>query len=240
MRRFFVPPELLSAGEFDLPEETLRHMQVLRLQPGMEVELLDGRGACCSCEILALERKRGTARVKNCRQVSEKALPLTLFQGLPKGDKFDLILQKGTELGLSRFVPTLCERCQPSGRGRPQRWQRIMSEAARQSRRMLLPRLDETTPLAEALTACDHELKLVPWEQSATPLAEVLPSQPPRDAAILVGPEGGLTSGEVEFAMRRGFRPVSLGERILRTETAGFAVAGILQYLYGDLGNDRA
>ncbi|ORJ61272.1 16S rRNA (uracil(1498)-N(3))-methyltransferase [Geothermobacter hydrogeniphilus] len=239
MRRFFIDPQLLTEEQIRLPEEILRHLRVLRLQPGMEIELLDGAGLSCSCELLELDRRRGLARVKKRHRVSENTLPLTLLQGLPKGDKFDLVLQKGTELGISRFVPTLCERCQPSGRPRLPRWQRIIREAARQSGRMLLPELAEPLPLGDALNRCRSELRLVPWEQDTTPLQAVLPSTAPRDAAILIGPEGGLSAAEVEMAQQQGFIPVSLGSRILRTETAGFAVAGILQYLYGDLGTNR-
>lgn len=237
MRRFFIDPQLLREERLELPDEVLRHLLVLRLQPGMEIELLDGAGLSCQCELLELNRKHAVVRVKKRAQVSEKALSLTLYQGLPKGDKFDLIAQKGTELGVARFVPTLCDRCQPTGRARLSRWQKIIREAARQSARNILPQLAEPTPLGTALATCSTDLRLVPWEGSQTPMAEVLPVEAPRDVAILIGPEGGLSAEEVALAQKNNFTPISLGSRILRTETAGFAVAGILQYLYGDLGN---
>ncbi len=236
MRRFFIDPELLEEEQIELPEEVLRHLQVLRLQTGDRIELLNGSGTSCHCELLEIGRKLARVQVKKRHQVSEKALQLTLCQGLPKGDKFDLVLQKGTELGISRFQPTLCQRNQQPGRPRLQRWQKIVREAARQSGRQLLPELLAPAPLTDIMANCDQELRLVPWEQSQTPLAEVLPAAPPQNAAVLIGPEGGLSSTEIDLAKEHGFIPVSLGPRILRTETAGFAVAGILQYLYGDLG----
>lgn len=111
-------------------------------------------------------------------------------------------------------------------------------EAARQSGRTILPQVDAPGLLSQQLENCQAQLRLILWEEARLPLAAALPGTPLRDVAILVGPEGGLSREEVELASQFGFLPVSLGPRILRTETAGFAVAGILQYLYGDLGRD--
>jgi 16S rRNA (uracil1498-N3)-methyltransferase len=164
-----------------------------------------------------------------------------LIQGLPKGDKMDLILQKGTELGISRFTPLLSGRSVPRLNqdrrdNRRQRWLKIIEEASRQSRRPCLPRLDEVETFDEVLKA-DEGLKLLLWEETCQPLAQVLPTDPPGSAALLVGPEGGFAEAEVARATQAGFVPVSLGPRILRTETAGFTLAAILQYLYGDIGH---
>lgn len=241
MRQFFVPPEALGGDAVTLEGEVHHHLAtVLRLGPGEEILLLDGRGTLCRCRIERLDRRGGLARVLECRQEPETAFPIQLLQGLPKADKMELVLQKGTELGLGAFTPVLAERSvsAPRERGekRQQRWERIVREAARQSRRRLLPRLDPPQPLAEALAACTADLRLMLWEQESHPLAAALPATPPRNAAILVGPEGGFSSAEVNAARATGFVPVGLGPRILRSETAGFAVASILQYLYGDLG----
>jgi 16S rRNA (uracil1498-N3)-methyltransferase len=153
----------------------------------------------------------------------------------------DLVLQKGTELGVSIFVPVLAGRSvSRPGTGqekRQVRWERIVKEAARQCRRPCLPHLASPVPLAQALAECHADLRLMLWEEENRPLAEALPSAAPRQAAILVGPEGGFSPQEAELARLSGFLPVRIGPRILRTETAGFAVASILQYLYGDLGS---
>jgi 16S rRNA (uracil1498-N3)-methyltransferase len=130
----------------------------------------------------------------------------------------DLVLQKGTELGMTAFTPVLAERSIPSadrGEKRRQRWERIIREAAQQSRRTYLPRLDKVLPLTDALRHCGEDLRLLLWEEESRPLADILPAVAPRDVAVLVGPEGGFSVGEVALARRAGFIPVSLGQRIL-------------------------
>lgn len=241
MRRFFVPPGDLTGEEITLAGETLHHLGVLRLSAGEEILLLDGMGTLCRCRLEFLDRRSGKARVLSRWSEGESAFPVRLLQALPKGDKMDLILQKGTELGVTAFVPVLAGRsvARPAGgqeEKRLTRWERIVREAARQCRRPRLPHLTTPLPLVEALEGCGADLRLMLWEGESRPLAEVLPDAPPRDAAILVGPEGGFAPQEAEKARRTGFVPVRIGPRILRTETAGFAVAAILQYLYGDLG----
>lgn len=243
MRRFFVSPTSLRQSTIPLEGDTLHHLsKVLRLTPGEEILLLDGRGNLCQCRIESLGRKSGEARVLRRWQESEGVLPIQLLQSLPKGDKMELILQKGTELGVTEFVPVLAGRSTPRlvadrEESRQQRWERIIQEAARQCRRPVLPRLAQTIALADALGACSAELRLLPWEEESRPLAEVLPRLPPASTAVLIGPEGGFSTAEASLASAAGFLPISLGPRILRSETAGFAVATILQHHYGDLGS---
>lgn len=151
----------------------------------------------------------------------------------------ELVLQKGTELGVCAFTPVLTGRSIPGGEGsegnRMKRWRRVLDEAARQCRRAYLPRLDAPLSLADALTGSQEELRLLLWEKGALPLAEALPAHRPINAAVLIGPEGGFSDEEAALAMKAGFLPVGLGPRILRTETAGLALAAILQFHYGDL-----
>ncbi len=242
--RFFVPAEIsLQGDQVVLHGETLHHMRdVLRLRSGARVMLFDGAGLCCEVLIEQVDRQRAEARVLGRRQVTENLFPITVIQSVPKGDKFDLVLQKGTELGVSVFQPVLTERTIPrvprsKVAQREFRWQKIVREAARQSRRSLLPELRPVCPLAEALTTDSPHLKLALWEAGARPLAELLPVRPPVGVTVLIGPEGGLSDQEVALATKAGFKPVHLGPRILRTETAGLAVTPILQYLYGDWQN---
>ncbi len=241
MLRFFVPPELLVGEEISLPEEVVHHLgTVLRRPTGEEVLLLDGLGKICRCRIDQLAKRAGSAHILESRQETEAAFSLTLLQALPKGDKFDLILQKGTELGVTAFAPVTTERSLPPlpadrEASRRQRWQRIISEAARQSRRPILPFLSPPRPLATALGTCREELRLFFWEGESRPLATILPATPPAGAAILIGPEGGFSAAEAVAIQAAGFQPVHLGPRILRTETAGFTAAAILQFLFGNL-----
>ncbi|MFO7981864.1 MAG: 16S rRNA (uracil(1498)-N(3))-methyltransferase [Desulfuromonadales bacterium] len=237
MRRFFVSPERLREESLDLDGELLRHLTVLRLQAGDEVLLLDGTGCVCRCHIEFLNRKDGRARCLERWREEDTALPVHLLQGVPKGDKMDVVLQKGVELGVSRLTPVICRRSVTRNAGsvrRQERWQRIVNEAARQSRRPVLPNLDPPLPLPDAMNRCDADLRLLLWEEGSSPLQDVLPTERPASVAILVGPEGGLATEEAQLAIGHGFKPVRLGPRILRTETAALAVASVLQYLYGD------
>ena len=239
MQRFFVPPPILRECPILLPEEVHHHLEVLRLPPGTELLLLDGEGGIHLCRLTRCDRK--SAQVERLRSWREQdsAWPLQLLQGRPKGDKMELSLQKATERGIGHFSPRHCTRSIPApGREdrRLQRWQLIISEAARQCRRPVLPRLDRPLPFSEALQQCRAALRLMLWEEESLPLAEVLPEAAPASAALLVGPEGGFTEDEAAQARRSGFIPVRFGPRILRSETAGFAAASLLQFRYGDLG----
>ena len=239
--RFFLPGEDFSPTEIHFSDDVLHHLHtVLRLTVDSEAIFLDGTGHCCRVRITRLDRKRGTAQVLQRWQTAETALPIHLVQALPKGDKFDLVLQKGTELGISAFHPVLTKRSvalpdRQRSEQRQQRWQRIVQEAARQSRRSHLPQLTPLSPLESVLEARPQGLRLVLWEAGAKPLAEALPSTSPSEVTILIGPEGGFDPGEIDLIAAYGFIPVHLGPRILRTETTGLAVTSILQYLYGDM-----
>jgi len=244
MRRFFAPPELMTGERIELPADILQHIKVLRLAVGAQIELLDGEGQLLLCRLEQLQKSAGLARVEKRLQLPEQQLQLQLLQGIPKGSKLELVLQKGTELGITRFTPVYCHNgdVRPSGRqaGKQERWSRIVREAARQSQQGRLPRVDEPQDLVAALNSCSAGLRLFPWERAARPLQKALPALPPASVALLIGPEGGFTEREAEQAAHAGFEPVSLGGRILRSETAGIAVASIIQYLFGDLGADPA
>jgi 16S rRNA (uracil1498-N3)-methyltransferase len=242
MHRFFVPPALLAGDDVRLDGDVVQHLAVvLRLPAGSEVLLLDGCGGVCRCLLLTVGKRAVTARVLERWRETETLLPLRLLQGVPKGERMDLVLQKGTELGVGVFTPVLSERSVPRldgarGAQRQERWQRIVNEATRQCRRPVLPSVGVPVVLAEALSTCNEALRLMLWEEESRPLAAVLPNETPADVALLVGPEGGFSATEAKQAKDNGFVAVGLGPRILRSETAGFAVAAILQHRYGDLG----
>lgn len=241
MQRFFLAETSFAVGlTVDLPAELLRHLRtVLRLPPGSEIDLLDGQGQIARAEVTAEYQ----ATVLSVRMEPPPRCHLSLIQGVPKGEKLELVLQKGTELGVNRFLPTPMTRSVGKLKAdreqkRLLRWQKIIQEAARQTGQAHLPQLCLKPNFVSAL-AEEADLKLLLWEQSEVPLEQVLPDQPPRQVAVIVGPEGGVTTEEAETAIAAGYRAVSLGPRILRTETAGLAIMAILQYLYGDLANGR-
>lgn len=238
MRSFYLPQVALSAGlRVELPRDLQRHIgKVLRLQPGAEIELFDGRGNFAESVLLADSRVEIRA-VAGC---PPPPCRLTLIQGMPKGDKLELVLQKGTELGVNHFALVEMERTvgrlkSDRREKRVERWEKIIQEAARQCRQYHMPSLYAGASFEESLGRVDAECKLVLWEEGAEALPTALPKTPPASVAVVVGPEGGISRAEVEVAENNGFRPVRLGQRILRTETAGLAIMSILQYLYGDL-----
>jgi 16S rRNA (uracil1498-N3)-methyltransferase len=235
MHRLFVTPEALKDGNVVIADEAFHHLSVLRLRAGDEILLLDGGGHLARAVLRQVSRSAAQAEVLARWEESEGLLPLRLIQGLPKGEKFEWLLEKGVELGISTFTPVITERSQVRGE-KIARWQRIIQEAARQSRRPLLPILEELRPLAQALTQTTETLRLMLWEEGSTPLNAALPLDAPASCSLLVGPEGGFSATEAQSAIAAGFIPVSLGKRILRTETAGMAVAAVLQNRYGDFG----
>lgn len=253
LNRFYVPPERINQGEAIIEGPEANHLaRVLRLSPGEPVRVFDGQGN----EFLSRIREINGSRVfvtleaepeKDLMVKREPALEVVLGQGLPKGDKMELIIQKGTELGVTRVIPMVTERTivrlEPDRAAkRQQRWQKVAAEAARQSQRLLIPRVDLPTGFNEVLKALPNPettLCLIPWEdESACFLKPVLRERAdiPKSVWVFIGPEGGFSAAEIEQARAAGAIPVSLGPRILRTETAGFTVVTMLLYEWGDLG----
>jgi 16S rRNA (uracil1498-N3)-methyltransferase len=239
--RFFVSAESMQESHVEITGDTFHHLRnVLRVKPGQTLTLMDGRGNCCNVELVAAHRQYATGKIINRWQEKNQALPITLIQSLPKGDKFDLILQKGTEMGVSCFQPITTEHSIPKQltasrlSKREQRWRRIVNEAARQSRRSFLPEVAPLLSLKDIIHESGNNLKLVLWEAGASPLVKVLPDKRPEGVSLLIGPEGGFSAQEIDTAVAAGFHAVHLGPRILRTETAGLAATPVLQYLYGD------
>jgi len=243
VQRFVLSKADLIVGQsISFPVEVLKHLRtVLRISAGAEIELLDGCGRVAEARV----GEDFSAQILAVRQVAEPDCHLSLIQGLPKGEKLELVLQKGTELGVNCFLPTQMERsvCRLKAdreQKRLVRWQTIIQEAARQSGQPWLPELQFKDNLSAALDLVEADLKLFLWEESAQPLEQLLPAQPPKRIAVIVGPEGGITATEAQSAKLAGFQAVSLGPRILRTETTGLAIMAILQYLYGDLAKGRS
>ncbi len=242
MRCFYLAePELCSGGIIRLPNELKKHLQtVLRLQPGDKIQLFNGVGQVAT----TILRENSEVELQNVVKFPVPLCSLVLIQGIAKGDKLELVLQKGTELGVNEFHLTTMERSigllkSNRKQKRLERWQKIIQEAARQSRQYYLPQLVVDTSLSETLSTVEADLKLLLWEDSAIPLTEVLPKISPQRIAVVVGPEGGISPQEVDQAMAKGYQAVSLGPRVLRTETAGLAIMTILQYLYGDLASGQ-
>jgi len=246
MRRFFIDENAVTDNTALVTGNLFCPMtRVLRLKIGTRVILSDGKGRRHVGSIASIGKECLTVSITRSLTEPEKTSGplLALFQGLPKGSKMEFILQKCTELGADSFVPFLSERTVarlPKEREaeRLERWSRVIRESARQSARTSLPLLSPVRDFSEIVGTADQTVKLLLWEEEkSNRLRSVLDSLPrPDSVALLVGPEGGLSRGEVASAESWGFIPVTLGTRILRTETAGMALLSILQFYWGDMG----
>jgi 16S rRNA (uracil1498-N3)-methyltransferase len=173
---------------------------------------------------------------------TESPLEIVLLQALPERERMELIIQKGTELGVATIVPFKSERSisleeRERKQKKAHRWQQIAIQAAKQSRRARVPLVKQYCSFTEALELSREEgFKIILWEKEGRHLKTMLGSSLPRRIEAMVGPEGGFTDAEVRRAEAEGFIPVKLGQRILRTETAAITLLGILQYALGDLG----
>ncbi len=242
MHRFFIPPDWIGQDKVSIKGEQARQIcRVLRLYPKDHITVLDNTGAEYEVEIdiVSGELVQGNM-VRKSLCPNESKTKITLFQALLKIDKFELVLQKGVELGISTLVPFLSERCtvKKPAESRIARWRKIAQEAAEQSRRALVPAVLPVVSFQEACRLAGKPSILL-WEGEKTiGLSEFLKNTPRNAPAVsvFIGPEGGFPPSEVEYARSLGIVPVSLGCRILRAETAGLAAVSAILYDRGELG----
>lgn len=218
-------------------------LRVMRASPGTPFVALAG-GMAYDCVLAGVEEGLAFGRVVSSRPATgEPRIRIALFQGLAKGEKMELVIQHGTELGIAEFIPVASARSvvkldEKKAADRTERWQRIAREAAEQSRRGTVPRVAAPVTWTQAVARiAEFDLALVPWEEGGEPLKAVLGAHPDaRSYAVFIGPEGGLTAEEVRLAREAGAVPVTLGPRILRTETAPLAAAAAILYARGEMG----
>ena len=249
MHRFFISPERIAGDQVALPQDVSRQLsRVLRARPGDRIVVLDGSGR--EHLVTLVEVAADTTRGKLLETSPGKGEPetrITLYQAVLKADRFEFVLQKGTEVGVSAFVPVICDRSVPRERAKPlspnryDRWRRIVKEAAEQSGRGRIPTVEAPTDFNRACTGVEG-LALMPWEQERemgmkSALAGLnggdLKGGP---VSVFVGPEGGFSADEVGRARSAGIATVSMGDRILRAETAGIVAAAAILYEAGELG----
>lgn len=240
--RFFVDPAAFAGAWFRLDDAELAHQLaiVLRLGRGDRVLLLDGAGWQYAVTIESIDRRGAIVGIITAREpaTGEPRLHLTVYLPLIRPERFEWALQKGVELGVSGFVPTICARgmeALPDDR-KLTRWRRIIREAAEQARRGCLPHLNPPLRFADACAqAATADCALLLWESGAAPpLAAALDNRSPATLALLSGPEGGLTAADRHIAEQHGIMCVSLGPRTLRAETAPIAAAAAVMYEYGE------
>ncbi len=244
MHRFIVREGLIPDAEVSLDREEAAHaFKVLRLRAGETVELTDGEGRLFGAELTGVSREEVTARVLEELDGKEAPVRITLYQGYPKADKLELIVQKLTELGACRIVPVVMERsvAKPDPKDKAKRRERLLriaQEAAKQCGRGMIPDVEEAISWKQALMRfSEHELMLMPWEDAHEVLMKDVHGERPavKDIAIVIGPEGGISEGEAGAAKDAGAICVTLGPRILRTETAALASVAVAMTLWGDI-----
>lgn len=242
MYQFFVKPEQIQDKTIVITGGDVNHIKnVLRMQPGEEIAVsngVDGREYRCGIETVS-----DTQVCCTLRFIKEDGLELPakvyLFQGLPKSDKMELIIQKAVELGVYEVIPMSTRRAvvkleDKKAKNRIARWQSIAEAAAKQSRRRIIPRITEVMTMEKAIAyASSMDVKVIPYElaedmQHTKTVIEGI--QPGQSVAVFIGPEGGFEEAEIASAQEAGVLPVTLGRRILRTETAGFTVLAWIMY----------
>jgi len=242
LTRVHVPGPLEVGAEITLPDQAAEHLvRVLRLEAGAPLVLFDGAGGEYPATLGARIGKRVTARVNSHTTVDrESPLDLTLLQGVARGERMDLIVQKATELGIARIVPVLAERsvvrvdAKRSDRKR-EHWQAIVESACEQCGRTRVPTVSEPLGLGDAVaTLPDNSARCLLSADGAESLVSFAARACAQPLVLLIGPEGGLADNEQKFARANGFVACRLGPRILRTETAGLAALSALQAVAGD------
>lgn len=242
MYQFFVEPSAILGNRVTITGKDVNHIKnVLRMKIGEEIAVsngMDGKEYRCGIEAFTEDEVICTLRF-----VKEDALELPskvyLFQGLPKADKMELIIQKAVELGVYQVIPVSCKRAvvkldEKKAKSKIARWQGIAEAAAKQSKRGIIPEVKEVMTMKEAISyseAC--HVRIIPYElaEGMEKTKEIIGSlKPGENVAIFIGPEGGFEEAEVTAAMESGIVPITLGKRILRTETAGMTVLSWIMY----------
>lgn len=242
MYQFFVEPGQIRDKEVIITDSDVNHIRnVLRMRPGEEIAVsngIDGREYRCGIERFTEDKVICTLRF-----VKEDGVELPsrifLFQGLPKADKMELIVQKAVELGAYEVIPVAARRCvvrldAKKAAAKIGRWQGIAEAAAKQSKRGVIPNVHSVMNMREAVAyAGTMDIRVIPYElaEDMGHTRDVIGAvEPGKDIAVFIGPEGGFEECEVQMAMEAGIEPITLGKRILRTETAGLTVLSWLMY----------
>ena len=252
MHKFFTPKELINENVAKIIGDDVKHIyKVLRISEGEKVVLNNCEGTEYLATVSSVNKQEVLLDIIEKLDLNnESEIKIYLFQGLPKAQKMDLIVQKGTELGINEFIPVITHRVDVKLKGefkKLDRLNRIALEAAKQSKRSIVPRVIEPLEFEDVLGKInDLDLFIVPYENAEnfgvkTLINKIRSEEKASDiksVGIFVGPEGGIEEEEIEKLKEKGAHIVTLGKRILRTETAGFVATALIQYELSDLGGN--
>ena len=238
MPRFYLPAPLAPHTTFSLPENIVRHIHVLRLNTDDSITLFNGTGNDFAATLQTIGKRHAECHIHAQRQPeNESPLAITLVQAVSSGERMDFTLQKSVELGVRAIQPIISERCVVRLSGdradkRVQRWQDIVIAACEQSGRSIVPTVLPIVSFSDYLRQMPPELHLMMSLRRATTLRDIAPA--PQTLRLMIGPEGGWTPAEEQAALEAGVQTITLGKRVLRTETASLAVLAAMQVLWGD------
>jgi 16S rRNA (uracil1498-N3)-methyltransferase len=245
LSRIYHPAPLAKDGQITLTGNAANHVsRVLRLGEGDKLALFNGDGCDYAATIRSIGRRDVTLAVHDFQPVdAESPLEITLLQGICRGQRMDWLLQKSTELGVARIQPVLSDRVVVKLSGeraakKLEHWRGVVIGACEQSGRAKLPQISAPKALQAAITCLPEDTVRLVMDPAGTDRLSHCVGRS-RSVIILTGPEGGLTNGERQEAIKAGFKSVRIGPRILRTETAPIAMISILQYLFGDLAGEQ-
>ena len=240
--RFFVNKDQISETSVTITGDDVKHIKkVLRLRAGEKIDVCNGCGTDYKCEIREISEGAVVAEVLEASEnTSESPIKVRVFQGMPKSDKMDYIIQKCVELGVYEIIPVIAKRSVSIPKDvekKTVRWQRIADEAAKQCGRGYLPKVWPAISFSDAMKSVnpEEELVLMPYEcERENSLKAALKDTDKKTVSVFIGPEGGFDDSEVSLAEKCGAKTVTLGPRILRTETAPLAVCSAIMYELGD------
>lgn len=250
MNKFFVEPSKVITEDntiiIDSSIDVKHIIKVLRMNEGQQLLISNSIGKDYLCEIVSMDKSNINCRIiRDDLKSNESPINITLFQCLPKGAKMEMLLQKNVEVGVSRFIPVASKRCvvkledKKKTKNKVDRWNKIVREAAMQSKRSLVPFVENPINLKEIeKITSELDILLVPYEDEDMRYIRDLDisREGSSNVGIVIGPEGGFASEEIEYLKSIGGEIVTLGPRILRTETAGIVASSLVLYEFGDMG----
>lgn len=246
MHKFFINKDNIQGEKLLITGDDVNHIyKVLRLNTGDIILVCDGFGREYTSRIIEINKKEVMCEIiSEFENLTEPPVKITLFQGLPKAQKMELIIQKGVEIGVYKIQPVITQRVVVKTEGKDissklERWRRISEEAAKQSNRGIVPEVLEPITFEKAVAEVKNmDLSIIPYEkEKGNGLKKVLGDNfQAKNIGIFIGPEGGFDELEIDYCIKNDVIPVTLGPRILRTETAGIVVSSMVLYDIGDMG----